>query len=64
VAQQVEELTDKLTNSCTTFETFKTELSKTLMNIFDNQNIIKQELFLIRNGQAFFVFISTVNNHL
>ena len=42
VAQQVEELTDRLTNSCTIFETFKTELSKTLMNLFDNQNIIKQ----------------------
>jgi hypothetical protein len=33
------------------FEIFKGELANVLKSIFDNQNIMKQELFLVRNKQ-------------
>ena len=39
-----------LTNNLASLETFKTELSKTMKSLFDNQNILQQELFLIRNN--------------
>ena len=42
---------DKLTDSFATFENFKSEMSNVLKSIFDNQHILKQEMFLIRNNQ-------------
>ena len=38
-----------LTNSLASLDTFKTELTKTMKSVFDNQNIIQEEMFLIRN---------------
>ena len=43
---------DSFRDSFASFETFKVELTNVLKTIFDNQNTIKQELFLIRNKQA------------
>ena len=34
------------------FETFKNELSGVLKSLLDNQNAVKQELFVIRNNQT------------
>ena len=48
IAQEVE----NVSNNFATFETFKLELTNTLKSVFENQNILKQELFLIRNSQA------------
>ena len=48
MAQQVNNMTDGFL----LFETFKTELSNVLKTLLDNQNSVKQELFLIRNNQA------------
>ena len=48
MARQVENLADGFTE----LEHFKSELSNTLKSLFDNQNKIQQELFLIRNNLA------------
>ena len=40
---------DNLTDSATTFEDFKTEQLDTMKAVLDNQNMMKQEMFLIRN---------------
>ena len=42
---------DKLTDNFASFENFKSELSSVLKSLFDNQHILKQEMFLIRNNQ-------------
>ena len=42
---------DKLTDGFESFEKFKLEISNTLKSLFENQNILKQEMFLIRNNQ-------------
>ena len=48
MAKQVEDLSDRFTQ----FEHLKLELSTVLKSLFDNQNIIKQEMFVIRNDMA------------
>ena len=48
MAKEVEKLTDGFAS----LESFKLELSNVLKSLFDNQNIIKQEMFVIRNNQA------------
>ena len=42
---------DKLSDSFASFEHFKSEISNVLKSLFDNQHILKQEMFLIRNNQ-------------
>ena len=48
IAQHVENLTDNFSQ----FETFKLEMEDVLKKLLSNQNILQQELFLIRNNQA------------
>ena len=48
MSNQISELSENFG----TFETFKDELGNTLMKMFENQNSIKQELFVIRNKQV------------
>ena len=43
---------DKLSDGFASFENFKSEISNVLKSLFDNQHILKQELFVIRNNQA------------
>ena len=45
MAQQVDNLTDNFES----FETFKTEVANMFKSLFDHQNIVQQEMFLIRN---------------
>ena len=47
MAQQM----DTISKSFEVFESFKGELTNVLKSIFDNQNAMRQELFLIRNKQ-------------
>jgi hypothetical protein len=47
IAKQV----DKMTESFESFENFKVQISNVLKSLFDNQHILKQEMFLIRNNQ-------------
>ena len=49
MAKQVEDFKD-LADGFTKFEHFKSELSNALKSLFDNQNKLQQELFLIRNS--------------
>ena len=50
LAKQIEDLSDRFTQ----VEHHKLELSNVLKSLFDNQNIIRQEMFLIRNDMATF----------
>ena len=43
---------DKLSDGFASLENFKSEISNVLKDLFDNQHILEQELFLIRNNQA------------
>ena len=48
MAQQVNQMSEGFVM----FETFKQELSNVLKTLLDNQNSLKQELFLLRNNQV------------
>ena len=48
MAQQVNHVSD----SFAAFETFKTELGDVVKTLLENQNSMKQELFILRNNQT------------